>query len=215
MQVGHRVDEGHPDTSADVGMVGHRRRDRVADDLAVAPVHDHEVGADDVVVVAEQMRTRRPIERPPELRQHTELALHVVGSGRDDAEGRATEDELGGAEPQQIGQVGRPVRELQHLEPAVEPRQVRPEVGLEGRPVELLTGADGCRHVHAASLARRLGLGGNTPARSSRCRPAPAATMTRLSHGRLLLTNALSPHTTAIEAMAATLARRGMPSPAR
>ena len=36
----------------------------VAHDLAVPAVHDHEVGADDVVVVAEQVRARRPVERP-------------------------------------------------------------------------------------------------------------------------------------------------------
>jgi hypothetical protein len=35
----------------------------------------------------------------------------------------------------------------------------------------------------------------------------PAAAMTTLSHGRLLATTALNPHTTAIEAMAAIFAR--------
>ena len=34
VQVGHRVDEGERDAAADVGVVGHRRRDVVADDLA-------------------------------------------------------------------------------------------------------------------------------------------------------------------------------------
>ena len=142
VHVGHRVDEGERDPPPDVLVVGHRRRDVVADDLAAAALHDHEVGADHGVVVAEQVGPRRPVEDPPQLRQHAVLALHVVGAGRHDPERRPAQHQLGVAEAQQVREVGRAVRELQGRELARQLGQVGAQVGLQRRPVELLAGTD-------------------------------------------------------------------------
>ena len=45
------------------------------------------------VVVAEQVRPRRPVELLPELREGAVLAAHVVGAGRELPERRPPHDE--------------------------------------------------------------------------------------------------------------------------
>ena len=57
-------------------------RQRGAHDHAAAALHHEEVAAEHGGVVAEHVGARRPVEVPPQVPEHLELALHVVGAGR-------------------------------------------------------------------------------------------------------------------------------------
>ena len=125
----------------------HRRRDLVAHHLPSPPLHHEEVGAEHRGILADHVGARRAVEVPPEPRQHLELALHVVGAGRDLAERRAPEHELVTADAQEVRQVGGAVRELQDLERSRDTGQglgeARAKPRLESGPVEALARADG------------------------------------------------------------------------
>ena len=105
VQLGHGVDEGEADAPADVTVRAHGRRNRVSHDLAAPALHHEEVGAEHGRVATEDVRTRCPVEMSPEPRQHLVLAPHVMGSGRDVAQGRPAQHQLMGADAKEIGQV--------------------------------------------------------------------------------------------------------------
>ena len=145
----------------------------LAHHLASPPLHDEEVGAEDGGVVAEEIGARRPVELAPEVRQHLVLALHVVGTRGDLAHGRPAKHQLVIAQPQQVRQVGRAVRELEHRQGAVGDRQYvgesRAHPGLEGQPVQSLTRADRRDLGRRGSGSRRAGQG--TPPSIARTDP--------------------------------------------
>ena len=167
VQLGHGVDEGEAHPAVDVGVVGHGRRHAVAHDLAAATLHHHEVRADDLVVVAEQERPGRPVERAPEPRQHAVLAAHVVRARRHHPERRSPQHQLRRTEAQEVGEVGRAVRELLDLHRPVEALDAGAHVGLEGRPVELLTRPDRSQ-LGCLDRSRSTGVAGRTGHSSAR-----------------------------------------------
>ena len=145
MEPGHGVDQGQADPVADPVMAAHRLGNDPPDHNAVPPFHHEEVGAGDVVVVAEQVGPWRQLEVLPEPRQHLVFAPHVVSAGGQGAERRAPKHQFVVAEGDQVGEVGRPVRELVDRERSIADdlaRQIGPQVRLDRRPVEPLTRSD-------------------------------------------------------------------------
>ena len=116
VEIGHRLDEREREPAAGLGMRAQGGGQRVAHHLAAAALHHEEVGAEHRRVVAEEIPARRAVEVRPEPREHLELALHVVGAGRDLAERRPAQHQLVRAHPEEIREVGRAVGELEHLE---------------------------------------------------------------------------------------------------
>jgi hypothetical protein len=153
VQVGEGIDHCEPDAPGDVVVMRHLGGHVIPHHDAVAVLDDEEVGADDVVVVAEQVRVGGPIEVAGQRVDGAELAAHVVGARCETAERWAAHDELGVADADEVGQVGRAVRELQDAERPVEARDVGAQVGVEGGPVEVLAGADR-RHLDVAATPR-------------------------------------------------------------
>ena len=181
-QVGERVHDGEAEPPSELGVVGQRVGQFVAHDLAPAPLHDEEVGPDDVVVVAEDERPRRPVEVPPEPGQHLVLAAHVVGSRRDGPERRPAEDQLGVPDAEQVGEVGAPPGELQDLDVALEVGQRLLQEPLQPGQVELVAAAHLGRLVgHGTDPTGRRAAGslsdrrGQRAGATSRGRPASSA----------------------------------------
>jgi len=85
-----------------------------------------------------------------------------VGAGSQLAEGRAAQHQLAASDAQQIGEVGRAVRELEDLDRAVDAGQRLGEPGAEPRPegreVERLAGPDR-GDLGGGLLGPRLGQG--------------------------------------------------------
>ena len=103
---------------------------------------NEEVGADDAVVVAEQVRPRRPVEPCQSFERARYSRLHVVSAGGELPERRSAHDERRSPKLDEVGEVRRPVGELQHPELAVEVGKLGPQVALERGPVELLARSD-------------------------------------------------------------------------
>ena len=142
MEVRERVHHGQPDATAGVLTDLQQLGDVVPDDDARAVLRDQEVRADHRLVGAVVESERRSRVRRVQERQHVVLAAHVVCRRGDHAERRPAYDEVGLAEPDEVGEVRRAVGELQDREVPDRLWQVLPQVGLEGRPVELLPGTD-------------------------------------------------------------------------
>jgi hypothetical protein len=139
MQVAERPHDREPDSTGDVSVVAHGRRDRIPDHHARAELHHEELRADDRLVLAHQQRSRRGRKRLPEPRQYPVLPGHVVRTGRDPPEGRAPEHQRLRAEPQQVGEIGRAIGELEHGQLAVQAREPFPEERGRAGPVQFLS----------------------------------------------------------------------------
>ena len=105
MEAGQAVDDHLTDTLGQSRVALELIGQVLADNEAVAPLHDHEISADDVVVGAQQIAARRQVEVLPQHRQHSVFAAHVVGAGDHRAERRPAQHELAVAEAQQVCQV--------------------------------------------------------------------------------------------------------------
>jgi hypothetical protein len=162
VELRQRLDGGEAHAAADVRVRLHRGRYGVPDDLARAVLDHQEVGADHGVVVAEQQRPRGRGETSPQAGQRAVLAPHVVGARSHAPERRAPHHQAPRAEGDEVGEVGRAVGELEDPHLAVESRELLPQVGGQGAPVERLAGPDrrdldpGLRRRHRASTVQAL-----------------------------------------------------------
>ena len=152
VEIGERVDDGLADAPGEAGIALEGRRQVAADDDAVTPLHDVERRADHRLVHAQQVTARRQRIDPPQAGQHTVLARHVVGAGRDRPQGRPAQHVLGFPVAKQVGQVGVAAAELAELERPFRPRQLAPQITFEPLRIEPLVGPD------------RDQLGGSCPA---------------------------------------------------
>ena len=175
MQVGERVHNRQPDPVAWLLTHGQLLGHAVPHHHAGAIFRDQEVRPDDGVVGAEVQCPRRTRVGRGQPREHRVLAAHVVRAGRDHAERRAAHDHGALAEPDQVGQVGRAVRELQHRELAVRAGEMPAQVSLERRPVEFLARAHRGDFGTVGELAHQRPSSSAIRVRSARAAPKVAS----------------------------------------
>ncbi|MCY1366902.1 hypothetical protein D9M69_538120 [compost metagenome] len=114
----------------------------VAQDDAVDPFHDVELGADHRFVGAVRIGLRAIGEAGVELVEDAVFAPHVMGRLGLAAERRAAQDELLLRVFDQVGQVGGAAGELADPRCAVEPGNVSLEIRIDCRGIEFFTFAD-------------------------------------------------------------------------
>src|SRR5262249_19265733 len=88
------------------------RREMSADDKARPVLHDEEVRAESIRIDTMQKRARGIGVSAPDGLQNPMLSFHVVGAGRDRAEGRPAQDVRRAVEVDQEIQVAEAAREL-------------------------------------------------------------------------------------------------------
>ncbi|CRS20361.1 hypothetical protein PAERUG_P48_London_17_VIM_2_01_13_05483 [Pseudomonas aeruginosa] len=113
-----------------------------AQDDALDPFHDVELGADHRRVGAVEVGFRAVGEACVQLVQDAVFAAHVVGRLGLVAEWRATQDELLARILDQVGQVGRATGELADLRGAFEAGDMGFQVRVDDGGVEFFAGAD-------------------------------------------------------------------------
>ncbi len=138
VQGGERVHQHLADAPREGGIVLDHRRRLGANDDAAAPLHDMELGADERGVAAIEIAARCKGEDIGQRREHAVLPLHVMGRGRDGPKRGAAQHVFVIAEGDEIGEIGMAAAELAQAEGALRPRQMRAQIGLDPRRLDLL-----------------------------------------------------------------------------
>ncbi len=190
MQLHQLVDDIQAQLACHHRVESQLRGQVLARDDAGDALHHEEVAAHHGRVVADGQYLGHDGVGGCEGPHHARLAQHVVGALRLVAEGRAAQHQLATRVAQEIGEIGRPARELADLRRALEARDARLEEGVHARHVELLALANlagaiderrNLRHVAAPLPSRRAFCRRSSSlAMSARCTSSGPSAMRRI-----------------------------------